>query len=109
MTMLGFISKFVLATLMWLGCFEPHLIMPLQVLPVSAVLDALHASDYLLWLATFFAIEVAARIGAALARPRDEPTCRERMPRLEPAQGRQKKRAFAAQSRGFHSRPRNAR
>lgn len=47
---------FVVSIVVWLGIFENHLIEPLMVLPVGYVLNSLTGADYVLLVATFFAL-----------------------------------------------------
>ncbi|OFJ46420.1 hypothetical protein BA896_021960 [Janthinobacterium lividum] len=48
--------NFLVATVAWLGLFEVHLIKPLAVLPISAVMATLTAADFLLWSVCFMAM-----------------------------------------------------
>lgn len=50
------LMRAVLATVCWLGFFEPHLIQPLAVLPLERVLGVLTGADLVLWLVTFGAV-----------------------------------------------------
>lgn len=52
-----FFVKLVLATIVWLGIFESHLIQPIAVLPLSYVLEALTLPDFFLWFGCFLAVE----------------------------------------------------
>lgn len=59
---MGILINAAVAIVCWLGLFQPHLIQPLAVLPLSVVLENLTAVDYALLLATFVAITIGMDI-----------------------------------------------
>lgn len=70
---MGILVKLVLVTFFWLALFEPHLIQPLAVLPIAAVLQVLTMPDYLTWVVTFVALELIERLFVRFGRRRGPP------------------------------------
>lgn len=58
----------LIATFFWLGIFEPHLFVPLTVLPLTYVFASLTGADYVLWVFTFIAVVVLSDIVELLGR-----------------------------------------